>query len=99
VTQSTYVNAANGLYTGTLLSTHTFNHSATFEETKAFAGGGAGPYSVTTRYTLNAPTRGNSLNTIAMAAVPEPATWGLMIAGFGGAGAMLRRRRQVATAA
>ena len=26
-------------------------------------------------------------------AVPEPATWGLMIMGFGGAGAMLRRRR------
>ena len=25
--------------------------------------------------------------------VPEPASWGLMIAGFGGAGAMLRRRR------
>lgn len=25
--------------------------------------------------------------------VPEPATWGLMILGFGGAGAMLRRRR------
>lgn len=27
------------------------------------------------------------------AAVPEPETWALMIAGFGGAGAMLRRRR------
>jgi hypothetical protein len=26
-------------------------------------------------------------------AVPEPATWALMISGFGGAGAMLRRRR------
>jgi len=26
-------------------------------------------------------------------AVPEPTTWALMIAGFGGAGAMLRRRR------
>jgi hypothetical protein len=29
----------------------------------------------------------------AVAAVPEPATWALMILGFGGAGAMLRRRR------
>jgi hypothetical protein len=28
--------------------------------------------------------------------VPEPATWGLMIAGFGMTGAMLRRRRQAA---
>lgn len=27
-------------------------------------------------------------------AVPEPATWGLMILGFGGAGAMLRSRRR-----
>ena len=26
-------------------------------------------------------------------AVPEPATWGLMLLGFGGAGALLRRRR------
>lgn len=29
--------------------------------------------------------------------VPEPATWALMIAGFGGAGAMLRTRRQTAS--
>jgi len=31
-----------------------------------------------------------------IAAVPEPGTWGLMIAGFGLAGAALRRRRAVA---
>lgn len=31
--------------------------------------------------------------------VPEPATWGLMIVGFGGAGVMLRRRRQAVAAA
>jgi len=29
-------------------------------------------------------------------AIPEPATWGLMMLGFGSAGAMLRRRRAVA---
>jgi hypothetical protein len=28
-----------------------------------------------------------------LTAVPEPATWGLMILGFGGVGAMMRRRR------
>jgi hypothetical protein len=31
-------------------------------------------------------------------AVPEPATWGLMIVGFGGVGAMIRSRRRVAGA-
>jgi opacity protein-like surface antigen len=31
---------------------------------------------------------------LAPVAVPEPATWGLMIMGFGGMGAVLRRRRQ-----
>jgi len=30
--------------------------------------------------------------------VPEPATWAMMIMGFGGVGAMLRRRRQVLSA-
>ncbi|MBS0334045.1 MAG: PEPxxWA-CTERM sorting domain-containing protein [Proteobacteria bacterium] len=29
-------------------------------------------------------------------AVPEPGAWALMILGFGGAGAMLRRRRRLA---
>lgn len=33
------------------------------------------------------------------AAVPEPATWAMMIAGFGMAGVMVRRRRTVAAAA
>jgi hypothetical protein len=32
-------------------------------------------------------------------AVPEPASWALMITGFGAAGVMLRRRRQAAVAA
>ncbi len=31
--------------------------------------------------------------------IPEPATWGLMIAGFGMAGAVLRRRRDEIVAA
>lgn len=36
--------------------------------------------------------------TLNVAAVPEPATWGLMIFGFGSAGAVLRRRRTLAFA-
>ena len=35
----------------------------------------------------------------AIAAVPEPATWAMMIMGFGAAGAMFRRRRQTLSVA
>lgn len=38
----------------------------------------------------------NRLGTVTLAAVPEPATWGLMIGGFGLVGAAARRRRAVA---
>jgi hypothetical protein len=31
-------------------------------------------------------------------AVPEPATWAIMVAGFGGLGALMRSRRRMATA-
>jgi hypothetical protein len=37
--------------------------------------------------------------TVTPGGVPEPATWGLMVVGFGGLGAMMRRRRSVALAA
>lgn len=40
--------------------------------------------------------QGGLLNLVPTAAVPEPATWALMIGGFGLAGAMLRRRRTLA---
>jgi choice-of-anchor C domain-containing protein len=36
---------------------------------------------------------GAAIDNVSVMAVPEPATWALMITGFGGAGAMLRRRR------
>jgi hypothetical protein len=36
---------------------------------------------------------------VGVAGVPEPAAWGLMILGFGGVGAMLRRRRPASVAA
>ncbi len=38
------------------------------------------------------------LDNVSVTAVPEPATWGLMLAGMGVAGAGLRRRRMAATA-
>jgi hypothetical protein len=37
--------------------------------------------------------------TVTPPGVPEPATWGLMLVGFGGLGAMMRRRRSLALAA
>ena len=46
------------------------------------------------RATITAQFNLNSLS----AAVPEPATWGMMIMGFGLAGAVMRRRRTVAFA-
>ena len=43
---------------------------------------------------------GSSQNQVFLAAaVPEPATWGLMIVGFGAVGMTLRRRRVMSTAA
>jgi hypothetical protein len=39
------------------------------------------------------------VDNFAGAAVPEPASWALMIMGFGGLGAMIRRRRTSATLA
>ena len=41
----------------------------------------------------------NSTGTFSALGIPEPATWGLMIFGFGGAGAMLRSNRRRALAA
>ncbi|HKP79264.1 MAG TPA: PEPxxWA-CTERM sorting domain-containing protein [Phenylobacterium sp.] len=46
---------------------------------------------------LNSGSNSFEVDNFAAAAVPEPATWALMISGFGGAGAMLRRRRTAST--
>jgi len=96
LTESTWVDLANGTYTGTEVSNHVFNGpiiNDTFEHTGT-AGAGAGQYSLTQRYTITATGVGESLATISTAAIPEPATWGLMIMGFGGIGALVRNRRR-----
>jgi hypothetical protein len=56
----------------------------------------AGPWSETVKYSLNF-TGGNGSNfngTANLTAVPEPATWGLMLLGFGAMGGMLRTRNR-----
>ena len=96
----TLISASNELFGGTSLAS--FSHNAVGSDSDnvntAFATG-AGTYSVTEKYTLTALSSGTERSaspTITLATtapIPEPATWALMIMGFGGAGAMLRRGR------
>lgn len=100
ITESTFYSAANAMFSGTLLASNLFSgpnsSTASFD---ALSGnfGLAGPYSVTHQYHILAPTSGptnSSLSTISVTAtaVPEPATWALMLGGFGLAGLTLRSR-------
>jgi hypothetical protein len=49
-----------------------------------------------TSFMLTSDANSFEIDNLAIPGVPEPTTWGLMIMGFGGIGAMLRRRRQTA---
>lgn len=61
--------------------------------------GYAGNYFLTSRPTWTFRRTSSSINfTLTGAAVPEPASWAVMIAGFGMIGAAARRRRAIATA-
>ncbi len=55
-----------------------------------FQGNGTGPFSAINGF--------DNAFFLTSASVPEPATWGLMLAGFGLTGAALRRRRSLAAA-
>jgi hypothetical protein len=96
VTESTFFNAANtSTYgAGTLLASHLFNTIGT-----SVIGAASNPvasFALTEQYHIVASGSGTANSTIDVSSVPEPATWGLMILGFGGIGAMVRNRRRQA---
>lgn len=99
VTQSTFLDSGNGLFGGTLLSSHTFNAAGAFT---GVAAGDTGPglYSVTQLYTIVANSAGTlALSTMSISAVPGPMVGaGLpgLLAAAAGLLALARRRRKVA---
>jgi hypothetical protein len=106
VTMSTYVSATNALFGGHLLSSFgTSAPGATSIDDFGVGLSGHGPYSVTEKYVLSAAAFGRTESaspTITLTganAVPEPATWAMLILGFGGVGAVARANRRRALAA
>jgi hypothetical protein len=89
---STYYSAANALFGGTLLQ------SSTFTGTGMFAGANplllSLPFSETVRYDITFGAGPGNFNGTAnlTTAVPEPATWAMMLLGFAGLGHAVRRR-------
>lgn len=74
---------------GNCTSLITGQNGGTLSFTSLFA---TGSFTMDTPYEINSITVSYQVNN--NAAVPEPASWALMITGFGGAGLMIRRRRQ-----
>jgi hypothetical protein len=74
-----------GGFGGWMTTTHSFTATATTETLKFLSVG-----------TPNGLPPIAALDSIALTSVPEPAAWMMMLLGFGGLGAVLRRRRAVA---
>jgi hypothetical protein len=96
VVETTYLDNSNIKYgRATTLGTETFTHATSpgvFTVADNLAPGSL--FSVTERYHIVAKGAGSELSTQTISTgVPEPATWALLVMGFGGAGALLRRRR------
>ena len=90
-TISSYYSSTNALYGGTLLRSTTFPAPGATSATNVVTQ--TGPFSLTTRYDIVFGTDlGNFNGTANITAVPEPATWAMMIAGFGLVGGTMRRR-------
>jgi hypothetical protein len=94
VMEQTFVDPSNSIFgTTTPLASKLFTDIGTSVQDN-FVTVSGGPYSVTELFTVNATGAGATLSTIRMgAAVPEPASWAMMLLGFFGVGAFLRRAR------
>jgi hypothetical protein len=81
-------------FTGTLVGggtvTQTFDVSNASFQTYLFSGGFSGLTSLSWTATTETPQFAN----INVSTVPEPATWAMMLVGFGGLGAMLRSAKR-----
>ena len=93
---STYLDRNNGLFGGDLLASQSFSGQGS-ESYVSSLSGLTGKFSETTKYVIRVGNGAASLNdtiNISSGAVPEPATWAMMLAGFGFIGAALRQRRR-----
>ncbi|THD67251.1 PEPxxWA-CTERM sorting domain-containing protein [Phenylobacterium sp.] len=103
LTENTWLSPLDQPQTGTPLGSASMTTDALPQEFHDFAtvDTGPGPYAINTEYVLHAGGAGSANSTIDVfnEGIPEPTTWGLMIMGFGGIGALVRgRRRQAALA-
>ena len=94
------ISFGNGIFAS--LSINAANLGFTqFNAPTLFTGSPNSPTFLTGTFTLINPFFGNGTLTISpvtvAAAVPEPATWAMMLVGFGAMGGALRRRQKVAT--
>lgn len=94
-TQTNNTSVISSFINNTTLQTKAFPTIGTFTGSNVVSA--AGPFSLTTRYDITfGAGSGNFNGTANLTAVPEPATWALMMLGFGAIGGMLRTRRSSA---
>jgi hypothetical protein len=107
VTMSTYIDPTNHLFGGTFVSSYSSNLPGSDSDNDFATLAAPGhDYSVTEKYVIHANAFKISESTSPSIifeglgnTVPEPATWAMMLVGFGGMGALLRNRRRMAAVA